>query len=130
MIKRDAYISLKEAAKISGYSPDYVGQLIRSGKISGKQIYTNVSWVTTEDAILSYLKDEKKGKVRSGSQSYRVKDFALSAEALDKINECVAWTGIGLLGIFIVILISVFAISADHRISDEYIQTATGTNAQ
>jgi hypothetical protein len=25
-------ISLREAAKISGYSPDYIGQLIRSGK--------------------------------------------------------------------------------------------------
>ena len=55
------YISLKEAAKISGYSPDYVGQLIRAGKLSGKQIFSNVSWVTTEEAITEYLQKEKKG---------------------------------------------------------------------
>ena len=29
-------ITLKEAAKISGYAPDYVGQLIRKGKLQQK----------------------------------------------------------------------------------------------
>ena len=52
MAKEKTFISLKEAAKMSGYSPDYVGQLIRGGKITGKQIFSNVAWVTTEDAIL------------------------------------------------------------------------------
>jgi hypothetical protein len=50
----EKYISLKEAAEISGYAPDYVGQLIRSGKIPGKQVYTNISWMTTEAAVLGY----------------------------------------------------------------------------
>lgn len=36
-------ISLKEAARISGYAPDYIGQLIRKGKIAGKQVYYNVA---------------------------------------------------------------------------------------
>lgn len=47
-------ISLKEAAKISGYSADYVGQLIRSGKIPGKQVYCNIAWMTTAEAVLDY----------------------------------------------------------------------------
>jgi len=47
-------ISLKDAAKISGYSPDYIGQLIRAGKISGKQVYCNVQWMTTAEAVMEY----------------------------------------------------------------------------
>ena len=53
------YISLKEAAEISGYTPDYLGQLIRKGKLHGKQIYLNVAWVTTEDALRGYLDKNK-----------------------------------------------------------------------
>ncbi|MFH1173486.1 MAG: hypothetical protein V1692_03065 [bacterium] len=38
------YINLKEAAKIFGYAPDYldyIGQLIRKGKLPGRQIFCN-----------------------------------------------------------------------------------------
>lgn len=62
MGKKDSYISLKEASKITGYSSDYIGQLIRAGKVPGKQMYTNVSWVTTEEAILEYFEKAKKGE--------------------------------------------------------------------
>jgi hypothetical protein len=31
------YISLKDAANISGYHSDYIGALVRSGKIKGKK---------------------------------------------------------------------------------------------
>lgn len=55
------YITLKEAGEISGYSPDYVGQLIRRGKLEGKQVYANVAWVTTKDALRGYLAE--KGKI-------------------------------------------------------------------
>jgi len=53
------YLTLKEASKISGYSPDYLGQLIRKGKLAGKQVYLNVAWVTTEKALRAYLEDNK-----------------------------------------------------------------------
>ena len=54
------YITLKEAAAIANYSPDYVGQLIRAGKIRGEQVYSNVAWVTTEDEIKAYLADKNR----------------------------------------------------------------------
>lgn len=57
--KNEKFISLKEAAKISGYAPDYIGQLIRKGKIPGKMVYSNVAWVTTEEAIREYLVNGK-----------------------------------------------------------------------
>ncbi len=54
-------ITLKEASKLTGYSPDYLGQLIRQGKLPGKQVYSSVAWVTTEEAVLSYLESAKQG---------------------------------------------------------------------
>ena len=63
------YITLKEAAKISGYSPDYLGQLIRKGKLPGKQIYLNVAWVTTEKALEEYLEGNKTAGTRPGAGS-------------------------------------------------------------
>lgn len=57
-------ISLKEASSISGYSADYIGQLIRAGKIPGKQVYCNVQWMTTAQAVQDY---KKKGKNKKDS---------------------------------------------------------------
>lgn len=71
MSGQENFISLKEASKISGYSPDYIGQLIRSGKISGKQVYTNVSWVTTPEAVLAY----KQGKEQQKSDKVSLKEY-------------------------------------------------------
>jgi len=58
------YISLKEAAKISGYAPDYIGYLIRTGKIPGKIVYTGISWQTTAQAVLDYKNRQQKKKVK------------------------------------------------------------------
>lgn len=49
------YLTLKQASERFGYSPDYIGQLIRKGKIEGKQIVANVAWVTTEAAMRDYI---------------------------------------------------------------------------
>lgn len=37
-------LTLKEASRISGYSSDYLGQLIRSGKIRGEKVFCQVTW--------------------------------------------------------------------------------------
>jgi len=55
------YISLKEAAKISGYSSDYIGYLIRTGKITGKQVYCHIAWMTTAEAVLAHKQREQSG---------------------------------------------------------------------
>jgi len=68
MNKQKDLISLKEASAISGYSADYIGQLIRDGKIYGKQIYTNISWMTTSDAVNEY-KNSSRSKKKSGLSS-------------------------------------------------------------
>ena len=58
------YITLKEASKLSGYSPEYLGQLIRKGKLAGKQVYLNVAWMTTEGAVREYLENNKTAGTR------------------------------------------------------------------
>ena len=52
------YITLKEAARISGYHQDYLGQLIRSGKLSGRRL--GKEWVTTALVLAEYMNGKSK----------------------------------------------------------------------
>lgn len=56
--QKEGFITLKEASALSGYSADYIGQLIRKGKIDGKQVYANVAWMTTREAVQEYIDGE------------------------------------------------------------------------
>lgn len=47
------YITLKEAGEISGYHPDYIGALIRSGKISGKKV--GKTWQVSEKEVRAHF---------------------------------------------------------------------------
>ncbi|PIV12795.1 MAG: hypothetical protein COS47_00665, partial [Candidatus Nealsonbacteria bacterium CG03_land_8_20_14_0_80_36_12] len=58
--KKEQFISLKKAAETSGYSPDYLGYLIRTKKIKGEKVYSNISWQTTLEEIIKYSKKIKK----------------------------------------------------------------------
>ncbi|HEY0220779.1 MAG TPA: helix-turn-helix domain-containing protein, partial [Candidatus Paceibacterota bacterium] len=46
------YISAKDAAALTSYSKDYVGQLCRAGKVEAKRI--GHTWYVSEDSILAY----------------------------------------------------------------------------
>ena len=59
--QQKGYITLREAAAMSNYTPDYVGQLIRAGKIKGEQVYCNVAWVTTPEEITAYMERRQLG---------------------------------------------------------------------
>ncbi|MFA5773624.1 MAG: helix-turn-helix domain-containing protein, partial [Candidatus Paceibacterota bacterium] len=50
-------ISLHQAAKISGYTQDHLGYLIRSGEIKGVKKGRN--WFTSKDEVKSYLLKQK-----------------------------------------------------------------------
>ena|GEM_PF-1664351 len=47
------FITLKEAANLSGYHQDYLGQLIRSGKISGRRV--GKEWLVTRNTLAKYM---------------------------------------------------------------------------
>jgi len=59
-------ISLNKASKISGYTQDYLGFLIRSGELKGEKM--GRSWFTTEEEINNYF---FKRKVRQNKFAFR-----------------------------------------------------------
>lgn len=59
-------ISLNQAAKISGYTQDYLGYLIRTGEMKG--VKKGRVWFTTEEAVKDYI---FKKKVRSEKLAVR-----------------------------------------------------------
>lgn len=63
-------ISAKEASDISGYNPDYISQLIRSGKLQGKRIGRN--WFTTKESVLENLSRKRTtvGKEKAPASKY------------------------------------------------------------
>lgn len=73
-------ISLKEAAKLSGYSSDYIGQLIRSGKIPGKQVYCNLAWMTTAEAVLEYKKNGKQKDKSGVKETLKIRQRKIAME--------------------------------------------------
>lgn len=108
------YISLKEAADIAGYSPDYIGQLIRAGKMEGQQVYTNVSWVTTEKALRTYLAARGKSEVLKKRNDWRHDPRAYIRWALYGV--------IVLLGCILLLLAYIFFVSIDHALTDTSIE--------
>lgn len=116
--KKAGYITLKEASERFGYTPDYVGQLIRKGKIEGKQVYSNLAWMTTVDSIEGYLSREKrtaKEEVRTGSLE-RLSEYLLSQEGVLYLS----WSLKGVLMLLIITALCVFyflSIALDHKMA-------------
>lgn len=116
--KETQYISLKEAAQITGYSPDYIGQLIRSGKLEGKQVFQHVVWVTTEDAIEKYLKGTRR---QEPGKMPTFQDF-FTVERLSIMYSAFLWFAITLFTLFVLFLGYVFAVSIDHKVEQRHLE--------
>ncbi len=48
------YLSLKQAEKKFGYSPSYLSYLLREKKITGKKVFTTVSWLVSAKSLADY----------------------------------------------------------------------------
>lgn len=59
---KEKYISLAHATRYCSYSAAYLGKLAKEGKIDAHKIKRN--WVTTKEAILSYVKKNAHGLSR------------------------------------------------------------------
>lgn len=105
------YITLKEAAKIANYTPDYVGQLIRGGKIRGEQVYNNVAWVTTEAEVAAYMKD--KGRTAVDQEP---SDFTM----LHQMSSYALYTLITVCAVALLFMQYVLYVSIDTGISSIY----------
>lgn len=107
--KEKGYITLKEAAEIANYTPDYVGQLIRAGKIKGEQVYSSVAWVTTEEEVQAYLQD----KARTVQQSE-------TKEVLTFDRSVLMYVGVGVVAVAALLLQYVLYVSLDVTLQQAY----------
>lgn len=125
---KQKYITLKEAAKISGYAPDYVGQLIRSGKILGKQVYCNVAWMTTEEALRQYIKRNEGQKKNVGlrekliERMRQIKTKILLEMKLAKLFKTALYFTIILSVGFSLLLFYIFSISIEKKMQQKAIE--------
>jgi len=136
MEKEKKLISLKEAAEISGYSSDYIGQLIRGGKIFGEQVHSNVVWMTSSQAILEYKNKSKKISLKESSFLIEKKrQFSLQWKILKVLFENFKGLILALFFFLLILFISLFSafylffsqgddseLNAGQNISDSVIQ--------
>lgn len=115
----NGYLTLKEAAERTEYTPDYIGQLIRAGKIEGKQIYSNVAWVANETSLRSYL--DSRGKESNFSP-----ESATLAQLPDYLRPLL-YVVIGCSVIFLVILVHVLSVTIDKAITGSFQDKADST---
>ncbi|MHB1089445.1 MAG: hypothetical protein ACYC19_11880 [Acidimicrobiales bacterium] len=77
------FISAKQAGLISGYSPDYIGQLCRSNKLVCQRV--GKSWYIKEDSLTDYVKFvNEQLKINRETQSAILKK-SLSSVAVEEV---------------------------------------------
>ncbi len=116
--KAAGFITLKEASERFGYAPDYIGQLIRKGKIEGKQVYANLAWMTTAEAIEDYIAKDKGGSKAEPIKSStiaRLSEFLFAEEASRSLYFFLRGV-IVFLVVSILILFYFISIAIDHRL--------------
>jgi hypothetical protein len=116
--KEKGYITLREAAELSNYSPDYIGQLIRAGKIKGEQVYQSVAWVTTEDEINSYLQNKNRTITNSNKNFVFLSDFSKT------FFKYSLYFVIALLFLAVLVMQYIFYVTLDDKISGRYSSVA------
>jgi hypothetical protein len=129
-------ITLKEASKLSGYAPDYLGQLIRKGKLPGKQVYCNVAWVTTETAVREYIEKEKNRKPGEASTGkvhdewQRLLNRVLSETRLEGLMKGALIATFAIACAVLVTLFYVFAVNVDKEWQRRLIQNSGQSGLQ
>ncbi len=114
--ERSKYLTLKEAAVLTDYAPDYIGQLISSGKIEGHQVYTSVSWVTTEKAIRAYM--ETRGKIEEAD----VRFLARIQRDPSTLMRYLLYGVILCLGVILLLIAYIFFVGIDRAVTNSYIE--------
>jgi hypothetical protein len=122
----EGHITLKEAARLSGYAPDYVGQLIRKGKLYGKQVYYNVAWVTTEAALKEYIAEENKGseEAPAGTAWQRLVNALLSEARLTGLIKTFLYGALAVSVLLSLFLFYVLSVNLDRSLERKAVERA------
>jgi len=63
----DEWLTVSDAAKLSGYNPEYITRLIRQGEISGRKV--SIVWLVDRESLLAYVEKAKKLGGKRGPKS-------------------------------------------------------------
>jgi len=124
-------ITLKQAAEIAGYSPDYIGQLIRQGKLSGKQVYKNVAWMTTKEAVENYLQQSnRKSDDYSLGKTFKerwqqIKNNLLLENQFSAVVKLLMYITIIVSVLFLLVLGYILAVNLDKKIQAKALKQST-----
>ncbi len=55
---KDEWLTVNEAAKLSGYHPEHIRRLVRQGAITAKKF--SIVWMVSRDSLLTYMKSQDK----------------------------------------------------------------------
>lgn len=71
IVNQTKYISSKRAAEITGYAKDYIGQLVRKGKLDAKRV--GRAWYVSESEIKAHagIQEEHKQAIEDKAKSLR-----------------------------------------------------------
>ena len=86
-------ISLKEASKMTPYSSEYLGLLVRKGKLEGYKV--GGKWMTTEPAVEFYLKKT----AESSYEHQQALNVKIPAEEIKKATVNFRWALVLIIGI-------------------------------
>src|SRR3989344_3242721 len=117
--KKAGFITLKEASERFGYAPDYIGQLIRKGKLEGRQVYANMAWMTTPEALEEYIAKEK-GAGKAEKEKFTL-DRLMDTVFGKKLNKVLVWMlygALGFLAAFLLVLFYVLSILLEHHLNE------------
>jgi excisionase family DNA binding protein len=54
----EEWLTVNEAAELSGYHPEHIRRLIRQGEITAKKF--SIVWMVSRESLLDYKKSQKK----------------------------------------------------------------------
>lgn len=115
---KDKYITLKEAAEISGYAPDYIGQLIRGGKLEGKQVFSNVAWMTTESAVRDYANRSKKRSTTNANKSASFSFSGIWKNFGGRLYKALLYVLVGIGTLFALFLFYILSINLEDHLEE------------
>jgi hypothetical protein len=66
------WITLRDAAKLSGYHPEHIRKLMREDRIKGRKVV--IVWLVSRKSLDDYLKEQAQRGERRGRKPFDNKD--------------------------------------------------------
>ena len=55
---KDEWLTVNDAAKLSGYHPEHIRRLVRQGAVTAKKF--SIVWMVSRISLLAYMKSQEK----------------------------------------------------------------------